>query len=271
MRRIAAADRRVGHNGAKLGLQTLPALASESTVSTRSGGLGNLRRLASFLALILLVLMGGELALAYVASLLGVHGLGNMTPRSLVAMTAASNGAELCLALFGVYAILQVPFSSIGLRLPKVTGFALGVAGGLAASLIVTLLVNGLRLQSSYDLQYEHYILSQATGLTAAALLLAFVFFAPIVEEIIFRGIVLESLAKVTSGAIAVVVSAVIFAGIHWAGGVGQIISTFIGGLILGWLYLRTRSIVPSSVAHIIYNAVAFYPVIYYILPANRL
>ncbi|MBV9719742.1 MAG: hypothetical protein JOZ77_10500 [Candidatus Eremiobacteraeota bacterium] len=80
----------------------MPALASENTVSSGSGGLRNLRRLAPFLALVLLVLTGGELALAYVASWLGVHGLANMTPQALVAMSLARVGAELCLALFGV-------------------------------------------------------------------------------------------------------------------------------------------------------------------------
>jgi membrane protease YdiL (CAAX protease family) len=214
--------------------------------------------------------MGGELALAYVASLLGVHGLGNMTPQALVAMAAARDGAELCLALFGVYAILQAPLSSIGLRMPKVAGFALGIAGGLATALIITLLVRELRLQSSYDLQYEHYILSRATGLIAATLFLFFLFFSPIVEEILFRGIVLEGLVNVTNGVVAVIVSAAIFAGVHWAGGVGQIASTFILGLVLGWLYLRTRSVVPSSVAHIIYNGVAFYPLILYMVRANH-
>lgn len=215
--------------------------------------------------------MGGELVLAYVATFLGVHGLGDMTPQALVAMAAARDGAELCLALFGVYAILQAPLSSIGLRLPKVAGLALGVAGGLATSLIVTLLVKELRLQSSYYLQYEHYILSHATGLTAAALFLVFLFFGPIVEEILFRGIVVEGLVNVTNGALAVVVSAVIFAGIHSAGGIAQITSAFITGLVLGWLYLRTRSIVPSSVAHIIYNTVAFYPLILDIVRSNHL
>lgn len=62
--------------------------------------------------------MGGELVLAYVATLLGYHGLGDMTPQALVAMAAGRYTAELCLALFGVYAILQAPLSSIGLRLP---------------------------------------------------------------------------------------------------------------------------------------------------------
>jgi uncharacterized protein len=91
-----------------------------------------------------------------------------------------------------------------------------------------------------------------------------------VVEEILFRGILLEGLVNVTNGVLAVVVSTASFAGMHWAGGVAQITSAFILGLVLGWLYLRTRSIVPSSVAHIIYNAAAFYPFILEMVRANR-
>jgi membrane protease YdiL (CAAX protease family) len=229
-----------------------------------------LHRFAPWLALTLFVLMGDELVVGYVARLLGVHGLVDITPQALLAMGAARYAAGLCLALFGVYAILQAPPSSIGLRLPTVAGLALGVAGGVAGSIIVSLLVRELRLQSSYNLQYEHYILSHATGLVAAALFLVFLVFGPIVEEIVFRGIVLGGLLNVTNGVFAVVVSAAVFAGIHAAGGVAQITGAFVLGLVLGWLYLRTRSIGPSSVAHSIYNAVAFYPIILYMVRANR-
>lgn len=242
------------------------AVDSESTVLAKNGVVRKIHRFAPWLALAMLVAMGGELVLAFVAKSFGVHGLEDMTPQALVAMAAARDASELCLALFGVYAILQAPLSSIGLRLAKVTGLALGVAGGVATSLIVTLLVRELPLQSSYDLQYEHYILSHATGLIAVALFLFALLFSPIIEEILFRGIVLAGLVNVTNGVFAVVVSAVIFAAVHYAGGVAQVTGAFILGLVLGWLYLRTRSIVPSSVAHIIYNGVAFYPLILYMV-----
>jgi membrane protease YdiL (CAAX protease family) len=76
--------------------------------------------------------------------------------------------------------------------------------------------------QSSYNLQYEYYILSHATGLIAAGLFLVFLVFGPIVEEIVFRGIVLGALINVTNGVVAVIVSAVIFPGIHAARGVAR-------------------------------------------------
>lgn len=234
----------------------------EGVVLPRSGALVKLRLFAPWLALVLFVLMGGELVLVYIEASLGVHRLAYMTPQALAAIAAGRYAAELCLALFGVYAILRAPLSSIGFRLPKGVGVGMGVAAGFAASLAVTLLVRELRLQGSYDLQYENYIVSQATGLIAAALFFVFLLFGPIVEEILFRGIVLEGLANVTNGVFAVVISAVIFAGVHLAGGAAQVTGALILGLVLGWLYLRTRSIVPSSVAHIIYNTLAFYPLI---------
>jgi membrane protease YdiL (CAAX protease family) len=229
-----------------------------------------LRRVAPWLALALLVLMGGELVLAYVEGLLGIHGLADMTPQALVAIAAARNAAELCLALFGVYAILQAPLASIGLRLPKVGGLALGVAIGLTAAFILPWLEHELRLQGSYNMQYEFYIMSHATGLIAAASILVYLFFGPIVEEIVFRGIVLGGLVNLTNGVVAVVVSAVVFAGIHAFGGVAQMTAAFMIGLLFGWLYLRTRSIVPTAVAHIIYDTAAFYPLVLFWLGAKH-
>ena len=106
--------------------------------------------------------------------------------------------------------------------------------------------------------------MSRATGLTAAGSILVYLFFVPIVEEIVFRGIVLEGLVNVTNRVVAVVLSALIFAGVHAAGGARQMTTAFMIGLVFGWLYLQTRSIVPTSVAHIIYDTVALYPLIPY-------
>ena len=210
------------------------------------------------------MLLGGDSALASVERLLGVRGYADLTPQALLAIMGARNAAELCLALFGVYAILRAPLASIGLRLPKVGELALGVAIGIAAALIFPWLIHELRLQGSYHLQYDLYIMSRATGLTAAASILLYLIFVPIVEEIVFRGIVLQGLLNATNGVVAVVVSALIFAGFHAVGGFGQTTTAFMTGLVFGWLYLRTRSIVPTSVAHIIYDAAALYSFVPY-------
>ena len=81
----------------------------------------------------------------------------------------------------------------------------------------------------------------------------------PIAEEVVFRGAVLRALLAAFSprwrwGAI--VVSALIFGAVH--GNVAQFTHAFLIGLLLGWLYARTRSIVPGIALHWVNNSIAF-------------
>ncbi len=77
----------------------------------------------------------------------------------------------------------------------------------------------------------------------------------PLAEETFFRGFVLGGLAPRLGGAGAAVVSSLIFALAHLT--IGVLVPIFILGLLLSWLYLKTRSIVPGLIAHSAQNALA--------------
>lgn len=80
---------------------------------------------------------------------------------------------------------------------------------------------------------------------------------APIAEETVFRGAILRSLlgwAKNHWTAIAV--SALLFALVHV--NPAQMPHAFCVGLLLGWLYYRTRSVIPGIAFHWVNNTVAF-------------
>jgi uncharacterized protein len=82
------------------------------------------------------------------------------------------------------------------------------------------------------------------------------VLIAPIVEEVLFRGIMLEGLSKKYSPVVSIMFTSFLFGISHinpW-----QILFTFILGLLFGWLYLKTRSLVPSIFCHILNNLVSF-------------
>lgn len=82
---------------------------------------------------------------------------------------------------------------------------------------------------------------------------------APITEEIVFRGALLRVLLETLGHQkrwIAIVISALIFAVIH--GNVAQGTHAFIGGIALGWLYMRTRSVLPGIVLHWVNNSIAY-------------
>ncbi|MBU3159384.1 CPBP family intramembrane metalloprotease [Clostridium frigoris] len=78
---------------------------------------------------------------------------------------------------------------------------------------------------------------------------------APIYEEIIFRGILLKGMSKKINPFIAIVVSALLFAIVHM--NIPQGINAFLLGIVLGFIYLSSKSIYLSIFAHFINNMLA--------------
>lgn len=88
--------------------------------------------------------------------------------------------------------------------------------------------------------------------------------FAPLVEEVVFRGAVLRSLLqRMNSRWGAIALSAFLFALVHL--NPAQMPHAFLIGLLLGWLYERTRSILPGIMVHWVNNTVVY--VVYNLLP----
>lgn len=80
---------------------------------------------------------------------------------------------------------------------------------------------------------------------------------APLGEEVVFRGAILRSLLQWCSKPwAAIVISALIFAVAHM--NPAQLPHAFLIGLLLGWLYYRTDSIIPGMTYHWVNNSVAY-------------
>lgn len=81
--------------------------------------------------------------------------------------------------------------------------------------------------------------------------------FAPLVEELVFRGAVLRSLLRSPLHPVyGILISAVLFALVHI--NPAQMPHAFIIGLLLGWMYYRTGSILPGVAFHWANNTVVF-------------
>jgi membrane protease YdiL (CAAX protease family) len=92
------------------------------------------------------------------------------------------------------------------------------------------------------------------TDTLMAVIIIQSVLFAPIMEEIIFRGIILGSLSRYDR-TFAIIISALMFGATH--GNLQQAVYATAVGLVLGAVSLRYRSIVPAVIAHIFVNAFA--------------
>lgn len=87
---------------------------------------------------------------------------------------------------------------------------------------------------------------------------------APFVEELVFRGAILRSLLQWAKNRwVAIVVSALLFALIH--ANPAQMPHAFIIGILLGWMYYRTGSIIPGVIYHWVNNSIAF--IMYNMMP----
>lgn len=79
---------------------------------------------------------------------------------------------------------------------------------------------------------------------------------APILEELIFRGIILNGLLQRYSPVKSIILSSILFGIVHlnpW-----QFISAFIIGIFSGWVYYKTRKLSLSILIHFINNLAAF-------------
>lgn len=80
---------------------------------------------------------------------------------------------------------------------------------------------------------------------------------APLAEEVVFRGAILRSLLeKYSRPWTAIAISALLFALIHL--NPAQMPHAFLVGLLLGWMYWRTGSIIPGVLLHVVNNTVSY-------------
>ncbi|WP_391117372.1 CPBP family intramembrane glutamic endopeptidase [Psychrobacillus sp. L3] len=111
-----------------------------------------------------------------------------------------------------------------------------------------------LRLSIHYEILMDrslivYYKNGLLEGLKQYPLIKA-VIFAPIWEELLFRGVLLFALLKVVKPIWAVVITSVIFSLFHPA----YLFLSLIAGVVLACIAIKTKSVIPSIVTHSIWN-----------------
>ena len=90
--------------------------------------------------------------------------------------------------------------------------------------------------------------------------LIDFCIFAPILEEFLMRGFILNGLSVNYGIIVALLISSILFALLHF--NIAQIFPSFICGIILGLIYLYTGSILSCIFAHMGYNLISYIMII---------
>ena len=84
---------------------------------------------------------------------------------------------------------------------------------------------------------------------------------APIVEELVFRGLLYGWIAGRWGGTAGLVVSSLAFAAAHWEP--AHVILVLPLGFLFGWLRRRTDSLLPSLFSHVVNNGFALLAAVY--------
>ncbi len=164
-------------------------------------------------------------------------------------LTLISNLLTLGILLLVFLIRRKNPLAEVGVKgVPATTALtAVGVAPALY--LVVTLVLSALP-EAWLESYAEAAASLENTGVLA---FISTALVAPVVEEVVFRGLILSRLRRAMPGWLALVLSAAVFGVCH--GHPVWIAYAFVLGLVFGGMTLRSGSILPSMLAHIMFNA----------------
>ena len=138
------------------------------------------------------------------------------------------------------------------LWLRRVEGLGLLSGAALAPALYLAVTVAMMALPEAWLDSYAE----ASSGVSGGGVIgiVAVVLVAPVVEEFIFRGLIMTRLAQAMPGWLAAALSAAIFGLCH--GHPVWFAYTFVLGVLFGLMDLRLGSIWPSILAHMVFNGV---------------
>ena len=153
----------------------------------------------------------------------------------------------------------RLPLASIGFRWPTWRTFLFALAGAAAVLFVMILhmgvIVRVFHLDTTTVLAQQRMILSKPYWFRVLLVLRA-----AVVEEVVFRGFMIEKVRQLTgNGFLAIAVSVLAFTWAHYAGwGAVQLIAVFGAGTVLALLYVWRRDLPSNMLAHFLTDGAGF-------------
>lgn len=168
-----------------------------------------------------------------------------------------------CLLGFSVAGIITTKISRLKLddvikiKKTNIADTTKFVLAGMSFTFILNILLSLMNINLSlfgYTNEMNDY--GEVNGIAGNIIYFVSIAIVPaIIEEFLFRGVILGTLRKYHGDVIAIIVSSVLFGFVH--GNFLQTPLTALSGMIMGYLAVKTNSIIPSMILHFINNALA--------------
>ncbi len=146
---------------------------------------------------------------------------------------------------FVMFRIKNLDYNNIPLK-----HYLILIPGTIALLVVTESIVNRIPMSEKWEQIFAQAIQFNLPGFLSVAIA------APILEEIIFRGIVLKGFLRKYNPQKAIIYSALLFGIAHmnpW-----QFIAAFAIGYVMGWMYWKSKSILPGLFIHFVNNTFSF-------------
>ena len=156
------------------------------------------------------------------------------------------NGFLIIIVLFFIFIFLKCQFKiEVSIKVNKLNFIIYAITGTFLIYIFNTLISLTLDKEGWFN-----FIINKYDYLFYIKALILF----PIVEELVFRqGVLYLLLQKKYSPIISIILSSFYFCILHWQVQAG-LFYVFLGGIYLGFLYYKTRSVFLCIICHSIYN-----------------
>lgn len=223
-----------------------------------------------FLVYVVLLFVGMPVIVRLFSTILNFNILNNIGQRCLVLFISLFVNVAICsYVLYIVCVYYRQPITALGL---STVNFLANIKQGLKRYLIilplivlagfVTNLISSYYGQTPEMQDVVRWVLDEKSFIVLISLIFFGIVIAPMIEEILFRGFLQPALKKLFGGRYAIVVTASLFAAVHMD--IFAFLQIFILGILLGYLYEKTQTLVASIFVHILHNSLTLFFLLYF-------
>ena len=143
----------------------------------------------------------------------------------------------------------------VGLLKPKVKNIFPSIFMGASLNIITNVIFSSIKFPQTWVDAYEKSV-SMISGETSVITILTAVISAPLAEEILFRGLIHTRISRGFGLYVGAAVSSLLFGLVH--GNMIQGIYAAILGLVLVWVFIKTRSLICPMLLHFSFNGINY-------------
>lgn len=175
---------------------------------------------------------------------------------NLLLIITLSNSLSITMLILISKPIRSLLSREVLLKQVRFKDYLLPVISAFSLSIFFTLITSGLEFENSVQISQSAAYFSQIRPwLGNMMMIVALLISAPITEEFLCRGVIITLLKQNWSSTTAILISALLFGGMHIMSGglILAVLAAFMGGLF-GFIFVKTKSLLPAIAAHLAAN-----------------